>query len=368
MKIGILTFPNSKSFGAALQMFALYNVVKNMGNDVEIINYFNAYMKANKHFSTTKSVSRIKSVLRNKLSCILHYRQHIAFKRFENYMAKYPIVFTSKKEDLVRIGKRYNAIICGSDQVWNPDITGYDLSYLLDFCGDETERISYAPSFGVETLSDEYSINVRNELEKFSYLSIREKEGQELIKKLSGLDSELVLDPTMLMDASEWKKFETPHPKVNGEYIFYYTIRSSETLWNKCLKLAEKTNLKIIRVGYNIISKNFNKTDEFDWVCDIGPDEWLNLIHNASYVVTNSFHGTAFAINYRKNFFVEFSSLTNSRLNNIVNLFGLEKQILSAEDKDFSLVTDYSKTAMVLPIMREKSILFLKKALSNKAE
>ena len=363
MKIGILTFPNSTSYGATLQMFALYQACQNLGYDTEIVNYFNSWMKHEKHTSIGQGSNTILIWLKRQVHNWLHICMKARFTAFENKMQRHPSKSFTDINQLPSLAQRYGAMICGSDQVWNPDITNEDLSFFLNFCGQKTFRISYAPSFGVESLSYPYAERIRRELENFNHLSIREESGKRLIQEISGLDAKLVVDPTFLLNAEQWESYENAHPQAKGEYILYYTIHSSPSLWRNCLELAKKTNLKILRIGSNIISKHFKKMDGVEYVCDIGPSEWLYLVHNAKYVVTNSFHGTAFSINFRRNFYLEFSSNTNSRLSNIVDLFGLENRVLREGTEITPSITDYSKTEIVLPKMKEESMDFLKNAL-----
>lgn len=367
MRVGILTFPNSRSYGAALQMYGLYQTCQNLGYDAEIMNYFNHWMKQERHTTNGKELSRSVLWVKRNMSNLLHIRMKRHFKQFENEMVKYPKSATTDIAQLPVLAKRYGAVICGSDQVWNPDITNKDLSYFLNFCGPETVRISFAPSFGVESLPESYANTVRSELEAFDHLSVREETGKNLIREISGLDAKLVIDPTLLLNADQWQKYEKRQSQAKGEYILYYTIRSSRTLWKHCLDLARKTNMKILRIGSNMISSQFKKTYGVEYVCDAGPAEWLYLVRNASYVVTNSFHGTAFSVNFRKNFYVEFSSFTNSRLSNIVNLLGLEERVLWEGMEISPSSTDYSKTESVLPQLVEESTAFLIEALKDAA-
>lgn len=359
MKAGIMTFPNSTSYGAVLQMFALYRTVKKLGYEAEIINYHNSYMKSGKHML---SPGRI---LRSKLTGLLHTRMHTSFQKFEKQMVKIPEKHFSDKKRLRKIAERYSAVICGSDQVWNPNITNGDLSFFLDFCGLNTSRIAYAPSFGVETLSEEFGKAVAQELKCFSSLSVREEGGNNIIQQLLGQPTQVVVDPTLLLDGCEWERYEVPCPEAQGDYILYYTIRSSDTLWEFCKFLAQKHNLKILRIGGNRISKKYRKNGNVQYVSDAGPGEWLYLLHHARYVVTNSFHGTAFSINYRKNFFVEFSSATNSRLEHITKVLGLEECVVRAGDNILTEKTDYSQTEQVLPAMIQSSRQYLKTALED---
>ena len=362
MKVGILTFPNSKSFGASLQMYALYRAVKNFGYDVEIINYQNKFMKSARHVSGDSISKRI----RLSISSLIHFRQKRAFLSFEKAtMCKYPARAVSDSRKLYEIANRYGAVICGSDQVWNPDITGYDISYFLSFCGVNTKRIAYAPSFGVEEVPDDFGTKIGAELTKFSSLSVREKSGSDLAERLIGQGINIVSDPTFLITIDEWLSIEKPHPLAKGDYILYYTIRSSENLWRQCKALSKKTGLKIIRVGGNAIKRIKNREDMIDYASDLSPSEWLSLVHNARYVVTNSFHGTAFSIIYHKDFYLEFSSLTNSRLKQITELAGLEGRVLKDGVEIVPSSIDYISVDERLSGIKIKSSDYLKNALSE---
>lgn len=356
MKVGIFTFPNSTSYGAVLQMYALYRAVASLGHTPEVINYQNAYMKANKHTSR-------KSWLRQKIGYLLHWRLYHKFQQFESKnMERFPNVLLSDSRQLPAIAKRYGAVICGSDQVWNPDITGGDLSYFLDFCDEETRRVAYAPSFGLSEFSEDFSNKIRADLAKFHALSVREAPGQALIAELTGETVPLVCDPTLLLQADEWVRMEKAHPAARDAYILYYTIRRSAKLWSRCKELAMNTGLKIVVVGGNPLKIRNDKYHQIEYAVDISPEEWLYLLHHAQYVVTNSFHGTAFSVNYRKNFYVEFSSLTNSRLEQITQTLGLTDRVVR-EGPLSGAETDYTIADQVIPKMRRNSLSYLKDAL-----
>lgn len=364
MKVGIFTFPNSVSYGATLQMYALYDAVNRMGHDAEIINYHNVYMKAEKHTGSSKNDVSIKIFAKKLIRTLIHIRFYSCFRRFEKKNMKlYPSKSFTEKQKLPDIGKRYNAVICGSDQVWNPNITDADLSYFLDFCGENTRRISYAPSFGIDSFSDDFSKLIEKELVAFHALSVREKPGQDLIYKLIGKEPSLVLDPTFLVSSDQWTKMERKHPAANGEYILYYTIRRSDNLLRRCMEFSSETGLKVVIVGGNSLMVLQNKNPLVEYAIDIGPDEWLYLMHNARYIFTNSFHGTAFSINYNKDFFVEFSSLTNSRLEQIIGDLKLENRIVKTDNELSIEPIDYLSVEKILSELRKTSEQFLNSAL-----
>lgn len=366
MKVGILTFPNSISYGASLQMCALYRTVGKLGHDAEIINYHNAYMKAEKHLTAHGTKRSLRSRIRYLAKFILHRRLEKTFRAFEKKnMVIYPSKPIVEKDKLLPLGARYEAVVCGSDQIWNPNIMDSDMSYFLSFCGDETKRISYAPSFGVERISDTFAAAAGNELQQFTAISVREVAGRELVKQITKQDVQIVADPTMLVEKQEWMAMESAHPMGKGDYILYYTVKSSPTLLAYCKSLSHKTGLKIVIVGGNAVKKLTNRDPMLTYAVDVSPEEWLYLLHHARYVVTNSFHGTAFSIIYRKDFYVEFSSDTNSRLMNITEIFGLTDRVVKDCVCDCISDCDYTETDKKMPILRGESLQFLQDALSE---
>ena len=363
MKIGILTFPNSTSFGAVLQMYALYKTVDEMGFQAEIINYYNHFMKAERHTRAITSKSVIYGKLRLFAKRIMHYQQKRKFVNFERRMRTYPTKPISDTESLKKVAARYRGVICGSDQVWNPNVTGEDLSYFLNFCEKTTKRISYAPSFGITELEKEFQKNVKEELSKFESISVREEEGQHILEEMFETTYPLVLDPTLLVDDNEWSKLEKKIEVADEPYILYYTVRTSHELFDFCKKLAKKKHMKIIVVGGNFIHQINNKQKNVEYAVNIGPEEWLYLIHHANCIVTNSFHGTAFSINYKKDFYVEYSSTANSRLEQIIRTSELQRRVVQKGCAYGEESIDYKYVENCLSPLREKSIEFLRNSL-----
>lgn len=363
MKIGILTFPKTNSYGAVLQMYALYKATEKFGADVEIINYQNLYMKQRQHFLSRQKLSSKKRALKNIAAQMMHWRQNYSFNKFEKRMMAYPLKTVEDIGETSDICSRYDGVICGSDQVWNAHITGADMHFYLDFCEANTKRISYAPSFGQVAYSSGIENQIKQELNKFDFISVREKEGQDYIKQITGRKPELVLDPTFLLSKEEWEKVEEKYAIPSNGYIAYYTIRSSATLFEFCMELAKKENKKVVIIGGNFIKQMKNKDDRIVYACDLSPAEWLYVIHHADCVVTNSFHGTAFSIHYKKDFYVEFSSDTNARLEEIIQLCALEDRVVGRTDSLPSTAIDYAAVESRLLERREKSRNFLQNSL-----
>ena len=177
----------------------------------------------------------------------------------------------------------------------------------------------------------------------------------------------VVIDPTMLLDREEWEKIERPYNKVKGDYILYFTVRSSDRLFQKCRDFAKKNGLTMVVVGGNSLKNLRNNDPTLQYAVDISPAEWLWLIHHAAYVATNSFHGTVFSIIFEKDFYLELSAATNSRLINLVRVLDLEKQILPAESEMLPVRAEYENARQNLLQLRKESQEFLRNALCEVA-
>lgn len=363
MKVGILTFPNSVSYGACLQMIALQNTVRRLGHEVEIINYHNPYMKAEKH--TGKRHSPLKRALKRCFRLLWHRQLYARFSRFEKQQtALYPTRAFTDKERLIAIGKRYDAVICGSDQVWSPYITDSDISYFLDFCDATTKRVGYAPSFGVETFPEGFEERIAPELQKFHALSARELPGKEMVERLTGRETALVVDPTWLVDAADWAAMEKPHPAATGEYVLYFVVNHSEKLFARCKAFAKQHGLKVVVVGGNPLSAARNKDPMLSYAIDIGPEQWLYLIHHAAYVFTNSFHGTAFSVLFGRELYVQVPTHNGSRLRQVLKNLGMEDREVREGEELTETTIDYVQAQGVFAELREQSLAYLKEALA----
>ena len=357
MKIGIMTFPNMTSYGCSMQMYGLYRAVERAGGSAEIINYQNNYMKSGGHTSSGKKQ------LKRLASRILHARTFKGFRDFENRMAKFPAAPVHETAQLPALAKRYGGVICGSDQVWNPHITDTDLSYFLNFCGPETKRIGYAPSFGISEFSEAFKNKIGPELSQFSNLSVREADGAEMVAELTGRDVATVLDPTFLIPREEWEAVEKEHPLAKGRYVLYFPVRPSEALFRYSRELAKKRGATLVVAESNYARYLKNKDPQVKFALDISPEEWLNLFHHADCVVTNSFHGAAFAIHYQRDFYLDLSSKTNSRLNQLMSLCGLQNRVIGDEAAPWDEAIDYRDVEERLAPEREKSLRYLKQAI-----
>ena len=353
-KIGIVTFHNAINYGAILQTFALSKAIEKTGNTCIVLNY---------ECERIKRGSKIKIRFKNPRQLardLLYLPCNLLRKvRFINFKRK-NLVLTKRltKQQLQKYNNQFDLFITGSDQVWNYQLTDFEKAFFLDFVNDNSKKYSYAASFGFDFLPQEYRQEYKELLSYFNKISVREKAGVTILSKL-GIEACEVLDPTFLLEKNDWAKV-FGDKKIKEEYILVYSY-TSKILKDFAIKLSEHTNCKIIDISFSI--KNlFNK--RYISKVGIGPKEFLSLLYNARYVVTNSFHGTALAINFNKPLFIEFlppPSKVNSRLENIIEIFELKGRIIEEGKKiaEYEPI-DYGKVNLILQREREKSLAFLK--------
>ncbi len=368
--VGIMTFHNSINYGAVLQAYALKKKLSDMSIDAEFIDYHDhARFNKNRPF-----------MLRAR-----HYAwQYIAKlltgstrqRRTDSFCQKYLRVSPNKfqsAELLYADPPLYDAYIVGSDQVWNPSCYGgEDPSWFLSFAPEGKRRIAYAPSFGVSKVLHVYEDKFREWLGKIDHLSVREIEGKDIIFQLTQREAEIVLDPTLLLTENEWEEVRVPQSSTRP-YILCYFMGNDQKVIKAILDIAKglskQTGCDIIRIGQkDYMRLNFYANSVFD----AGPSEFLGLIHNASFVVTNSFHGVAFSVNFKKQFFIPVNDklppekALNSRVTTLLHTLDLEQRCVpigSDLTDNNQLEIDYSKVTEKLDFERMKSIVFLQNAL-----
>ena len=342
MKTGIITFQDAQNFGAALQCYALKNICNNYCK-TEVINYYN-------HKFHKKGKLSIKSVILYCLNFNWKLIRNYKFKKFQCTELVNSNKYLHDKE-LVDLNNVYDKFITGSDQVWNLDCSGNNYTYFLDFVNDNKKKYSYAASFGTSDIKyDDFMIS---SLKSFNKISVREESARISIKNNLNLDTIQVLDPTLLLSKKEWK--EKFNLNFEEKYILIYEVLNSTHLLDEAIKLSKKTNLKIVCISNSNRRRKgvINKKG-------IGPKEWLDLFSKASFVLTNSFHGLVFSLNFQKQFWVELLDKTkhntNARMMEILSMVNLNQRILNVNlDHQFDNVIDYTKVSLLLNKYIEKS-------------
>lgn len=377
-KIGIITVSRTFNFGAELQAFALQYKLNLLGFDAEIIDYL--YYKNNRYKLTLKGLPELSINKSDKIKKIILYHmispiidsflplfdnktkeRHINFKQFHERYSKFSKEYRSIKE-LYKANHDYDVFITGSDQVWNPATFTSLKPYLLDFAPRDKKRISYASSFGVTTVSNEYIDKYSELFNNYHSISVREESAKGVVQSLTDINSELVVDPTLLLSKDDWQ-FVTKnvHINISEPYILVYDLQSTKTIWEIVNKIKAVLKIQV----YQICSSPF-KNRKINGVINIenaGPAEFVSLFMNATFVVTNSFHGTAFSVNFNIPFvsLINSSKTNNSRILNFVTKFKLQKHLIydGVFELDKIKNINFEQSNYILNDERVRSINFL---------
>ena len=358
-KVGILTFSRANNYGALLQAYALKMALKNLGADAEMINYKAPSMEV--WHNPNPFVNR---GFKNFLKKILFFPAKLYVRRlFSPFMDKYlDGKSTYSRAELPNLEKNYDCFITGSDQVFNKNLTAGDDTYFLDFVKDGVKKYSYAASFGSSDFSKADRLRFKELLKNFEKISLREESGADFVKNLlPGKETALNLDPTLLLSKSEWSQI-AKEPD-NGDYILFYSASNNEKIIKFLSKMSENTKLPIYYCDGSFLRKPLKSKH---LLCT--PQEWLGYFLKAKYVVTNSFHGLAFSINFNKDFFVDLlppPSKVNARLENLLKLTGLKGRLIDNIGDNYEEEISWGEVNSVMEKEREKSNNYLKEIITK---
>lgn len=379
MKLGIITFHHVINYGSALQAYAMQEGIAKLGIDTEIIDYRpqidSIFIRLRKNWKRLLDIEKWKRYLNRKIKAKKIYCNSSKYiegrtKAFTEFHKKY-FRLSSEITDrklLKVIEKDYDAFVCGSDQIWNPTYIGHDMTYFLDFVSDDKKRCTYAPSIAVLEYPKEYEREIKEQMSRFQNISVREEESVEIVEKLTGKKPTVVVDPTLLLDAHEWHEVEKKPKKCYTEkpYIFCYFLGANKQYCEYVDYLKELTGLKIVLVTCTDMKVFENYGDMIGE--DIGPSEFIYLIHHAEYVCTDSFHGTVFSIINERKFFTfrryqnTSKSSENSRIYTLLNMIGHSERLVDSKmgiKELYQSKIDYDTVKRKIDICREESVKFL---------
>lgn len=347
-----LTVPN---YGNRLQNLATQWIFEEQGFQVETIhNPFEPQYSDVKH----KMANIMKSIVGNR-GQKLNVKRECAFNSFDKKYIKYSKYWINKKRDRKILDKYYDYFICGSDQLWNPSTYNYGANNFAMFTISK-KKLTMAPSFGVEEFPKEREKEFREYLNSFEMLSVREETGKAIIKKLTGRDAEVVIDPTLMISSDKWLEIvEKPDWIEDKNYILCYFL-GNQYMMDWVNELAKKDDYKVINLMDNSNKKIF---------CT-NPAQFLYLIKNCKLMVTDSFHGSVFSILFQRPLVVmerkdSFVSM-NTRLDNLLKMFKITNRKFSNITSNMIYKTDYKEAFTILQQKRLEGEKFIRKMLDKK--
>lgn len=344
MKVGIVTITDNNNFGNRLQCYALFKVLKDMKyNVIEIQN------------DDKSLLLQIKRIVKKifTMDFIKNYKKNLRFRYFNKKInrSNYIIDYNNPIEK-----EHFDAYIVGSDQVWNPK---YGRLSNLDVLNFKTfaKKVSYAASFGISKLNNSDQIKLKY-INRFDSISVREKNGINILKDVTANKIIVTVDPTLLLSKNEWNNIceESIH-HLNDEYIFVYFLggidKSTEDIINS---YANNNHLTIINI-----------LDKYNKYYNCGPIEFVSFIKESKMVFTDSFHASVFSFIFNKPFIVfnrRETLTTSSRIDNFLDMFSIENRKFNGKEISKENINyNYEKSYKLLEQKRKEGLSFIKNSL-----
>lgn len=374
MKASVITLHTVDNYGSVMQTYATQQILKKCGYDVEFVDYWRRdnlpKSRAERmlegstlqklkplwginNFTRGATIAILKMMLENRKSPMWRFLEEkvqltkVRYCSYEELEANPPIA---------------DVYITGSDQVWNSIWNqGIDRSYFLDFAPAGKPRIAFSASIGREQLDAEEIPETRSLLEKYSAISVREQSAVELLASMD-IKSTLVLDPTLMLEANEWRKLAAKH-RTEKPYLLIYQLNPNPQMDQYAEQLAQKKEWDVIRIGFGRSDRRKGGK------CVMLPsvEKFLGLFCDAACVLTDSFHATAFSLNLGTDFISVLPGRFGTRIESITKLTRTENRILTSYD-DLTVVDrsiDEKNVQNILTVERKKGFDFLKKAISQ---
>lgn len=328
MKIELITLHRVRNYGSSLQTLATQLFFEENGFDVEVIDYYQG------RYSSLGLLKRLKNKskrLENNVAMLLAAQIAISFSYikkkiiFDSFLKKYihlsPKIYKTE-DDLLANYPAADAYCTGSDQVWNSHWNeGIDAPLYLSFLKKDEYRFSYASSIGNSSLSDEEKLAILPYLEKYEHITVRENKGVDILSEIGIKNVTQMLDPTLLFDYGRWNKY-TSNKFKNKKYIVTYNLHHDSRIDEYANLLGKQKGIKVYNISYNwhdVVRKGHLK-----WCPSV--EEYLGLIRDAEYVVTDSFHATVFSLIFSTKFIDIYPQEASSRLRSLLELTGLTER------------------------------------------
>ena len=371
-KVGIVTILDVANFGSMLQAYALATVMERMGLEVEFINYWRTDYTTSHKVCTFLKDRSLGNILKRVIFAFLALFFYVPIRKRVRSFVTRKFTFTRSYHSIDELLKHppvFDIVVSGSDQIWNSVYNnGIDRTFYLDFA--DCPRIAYAASSGMDEFPKEELSKVKKLISRYYAVSVRESQTCDYLHSLGFSHVQHVLDPSLLLDAKEWreiagcKEYESTKKE---KYLLVYSVErfNNDFIFSQAKRIAQELKLKmyVVCTTYPVKAKDYG----FDKIYAMASVKtFLRLMVDADFVVVSSFHGTAFALNFNKEFVTISANKYNIRMESLINQFGIAHRIVTTSEKGvFELLPiDYEYVNYQLDIARSFSKSFLQKSLS----
>jgi hypothetical protein len=362
-KIGILTFHRTHNYGAVLQAYALAKALS--AHQVEYIDYVHPRSRMAQVHCNHKLYDTKNSVMLNAKHFVRHYllRRHLKKEKKIQYFIKHYVPISKNQyicaAELEVIQNQYDVLISGSDQIWNPDLTGKEMdpNYWLAFGNDQIKRMSYASSAGSYTFNETEKTKIKRYLSGFHAISVREASLQRELSDLTSKSIEVVGDPTFLLEKSAWDEIATP--SLAYEYLLLYNFGNCNTCLYAAQSIADQLGVKLLSLG--------RKVPHGTTLSNCGIQDFLGLFKNARFVITNSFHGTIFSLIFNRNFFSVWYNDNPYRALDLLERVNIRERIIKAKSEilNVPLELEFDEVNKKVDEIRMQGLSFLTAAIEG---
>lgn len=326
MRIAIITFHRAYNYGAVLQCYALYHSLKELGHECYVLDYWPKYFYNQYYVHSDFSLTHppVKTWINHmRIKKVLDKRN----KGFEKFLDNFLELFSVDVDDgRISLGSNtFDLYITGSDQVWNDRCARFDRNYFLDFpSAKESNRASYAASFGLKKIPEDLREEYKSRLNGFKAYSVRENDGKDILEDLIGVTASVNCDPTLLLGQHDWNNVASTDADLSTPFVLGYYVTKTNELQKQAYAYAKKNGYKLVvlpcNMSIDVMTGKNDKSFDAKLYLNASPIDFLNLFKNASYVFTNSFHGTVFSLLYHKQFCSQIKLEGNKRNNRALNL------------------------------------------------
>ena len=367
--IGIVSYNircNFTNYGSALQSWALKESIEKLGEGkihAKLVDYCSDAHKDSNPLNPYKNMwDKDEQTRKNCELTMPAIKEN--YKKFEDFynsqFDRTKRMYTSKDFDSILEEEQIDAFVCGADTIFCVDEFGIDdVFYANKNCMKENYTFSYAASFGDSHFNTETYKLLDERINNFKAIGIRENGMLEYIKQRTNVEVERVIDPTLLLNAKDYESI-TKDDIPKEKYILLYARRGNQIMEDYADELAKKLNCKVIEIS-------LKATNEYkhEMRYDAGVEEFLNLVKNAEYVVTNSYHGMIFSVQFSKPFVVFSREQCDTKIEEVLDIIGLRDRLLVTGNEKFNENIDYNLVHKNIEKEREKAIRFLQKQLTN---